>query len=241
MRIEERDFPAIADDYVLGLLDAAEAAEVEAAIERDGGLAEAVARARERFLPLDTSVEPAPVSSALWDAISSRLPEQPGAAAPSLASVSPRLPLAGNDNSRSGWRATAISAIAASLILAGGLVWSVTRVNEPLVVAVLLNEAGEIQAVVEDFGNDTASVRLLSDFTVPQDKTMQVWTLPSREMGPMSLGLLEQSHSAKLSGSTLPRPQETQLYEITLEQAGGSPTGRPTGPILAKGFAKLAR
>jgi anti-sigma-K factor RskA len=70
---------------------------------------------------------------------------------------------------------------------------------------------------------------------------MQVWTLPSREMGPMSLGLLEDAHSATLRGPALPRPQDAQLYEITLEQAGGSPTGRPTGPILAKGFAKLAR
>lgn len=29
-----------------------------------------------------------------------------------------------------------------------------------------------------------------------------------------------------------------QLYEITLEPSGGSPTGRPTGPIQVKGFAK---
>jgi anti-sigma-K factor RskA len=28
---------------------------------------------------------------------------------------------------------------------------------------------------------------------------------------------------------------------ITLEQAGGKPTERPTGPILAKGLAKLPR
>jgi anti-sigma-K factor RskA len=32
-------------------------------------------------------------------------------------------------------------------------------------------------------------------------------------------------------------PKQDQLYELTLEQAGGSSTGRPTGPILAKGFA----
>lgn len=131
--------------------------------------------------------------------------------------------------------------MAASLILAFGLAWNLTRKVEPVVVAVLLNEAGEVQAVVEDFGNDTATIRLLADFTVPAGKTIQVWTLPSREMGPMSLGLLEDTHSTRLSGSALPRPHDAQLYEITLERAGGSPTGRPTGPILAKGFAKLPR
>lgn len=241
MKLSPDNLSHIADEYVLGLLSEAETAEVENEIERNSALANAVAEARERFLPLDTNIDPAAVSPDLWDSIATRLPEQATAAEPSIASVSPRVPMAGNDNARTGWRATAISAIAASLILAGGLVWSVTRVAEPLVVAVLLNEAGEVQAVVEDFGNDTASIRLLTDFNVPADRTMQVWTLPSREMGPMSLGLLEDAHSARLSGSTLPKPQDAQLYEITLEQAGGSPTGRPTGPILAKGFAKLAR
>lgn len=245
MKLTPENFSHIADEYVLGLLGEADLAEVESEIERNAVLATAVAEARERFLPLDATVDPAAVSPVLWDAIATRLPQQASteapAEAPSIASVSPRVPIADNDNPRSGWRATAISAIAASLILAVGLVWSVTRTVEPLVVAVLVNETGEVQAVVEDFGNDTASIRLLTDFAVPEDKTMQVWTLPSREMGPMSLGLLEDAHSARLSGSALPRPQDAQLYEITLEQAGGSPTGRPTGPILAKGFAKLAR
>jgi len=241
MKFASENVAHIADEYVLGLLSETDIVEVEDEIERNITLATAVAEARERFLPLDTNVDPAAVSPVLWQAIEARLPEQATLEAPSIASVSPRVPTAGNDNVRSGWRSTALSAIAASLILAVGLVWSVTRSVEPLVVAVLLNEAGEVQAVVEDFGNDTASIRFLADFSVPEDKTMQVWTLPSREMGPMSLGLLEEAHSTRLSGSTLPKPQDAQLYEITLEQAGGSPTGRPTGPILAKGFAKLAR
>lgn len=241
MKFASENVAHIADEYVLGLLSEADVAEVENEIERNSTLATAVAEARERFLPLDTNVDPAALSPVLWQAIDARLPEQATMETPSIAFVSPRVPTAGNDNIRSGWRSAAISAIAASLILAVGLVWSVTRTVEPLVVAVLVNEAGEVQAVVEDFGNDTASIRLLTDFNVPEEKTMQVWTLPSREMGPMSLGLLEDAHSARLSGSTLPKPQDAQLYEITLEQAGGSPTGRPTGPILAKGFAKLTR
>ncbi|AYD04681.1 anti-sigma factor [Neorhizobium sp. NCHU2750] len=241
MTLNPENFSHIADEYVLGLLNEADVAEVENEIDSNAALATAVAEARERFLPLDTSVYPAAVSPTLWRDIEARLPQQKATEAPSIASVSPRIPMAANNNAGYGWRRTAISAIAASLVLAVGLVWSVTRSVEPLVVAVLLNESGDIQAVIEDFGNDTASIRLLADFDVPADKTMQVWTLPSRQMGPMSLGLLEKAHSAKLSGSTLPEPRDAQLYEITMEQAGGSPTGRPTGPILAKGFARLAR
>jgi anti-sigma-K factor RskA len=36
-------------------------------------------------------------------------------------------------------------------------------------------------------------------------------------------------------GENAPPPGPDQLFEITLEPAGGSPTGRPTGPILFKG------
>ncbi|WP_418136450.1 anti-sigma factor [Agrobacterium sp. El2ro-1b] len=234
MTYDRKDIPAIADDYVLGLLEVSEAAAVETATERDGELRAAIAASRERFLPLDTSVAPAAVNSELWSNIESRLPPQ----AKSTANKSIRT---ANDNRKNGWRSIAVSAIAATLVLAAGLTFSLTRTTEPLVIAVLVNEAGEVQAVVEDFGNEKATVRMLADFAVPQDKTIQVWTLPSREVGPVSLGLIEGVRSASLEGPALPRPRNDQLYEITLEQAGGSPTGRPTGPILAKGLARMPR
>lgn len=237
MNLEANEISVIADEYVLGLLEDGDRAFIEAEIERSAALKQAVAEAYDRFLPLDTGLAPTDVSQTLWNSISSQLSGQQKA---SLA-VAANPPAAVNNNHRSGWRTAAISAIAASIILAIGLTWSMTRRPEPLVVAVLVDEAGEVQAVVEDFGNDTANVRLLTDFTVPADKTMQVWTLPSIEMGPMSLGVLTGSRSARLAGWSLPKPADAQLYEITLEEAGGSRSKRPTGPILAKGFAKLTR
>jgi len=268
MSITARNIFEIADDFVLGLLDTDEQVQVEARIEVEPALAAAVAAAQNRFLPLDLSVEPIATSGDLWARIEQTLPSQSapapipgtasdgGAAGRSAAgsgnttatspgndpaAAGPLAPPAANDNSASPWRIGAILASAACLVLAAGLGWSLMRSPEPMVIAVLLNGAGEPQAIVEDFGNDTASVRLLSDFTVPDDKVMQVWTLPTRDMGPVSLGLLQQAHSATLAGPKLPPPHDAQLYEITLEQTGGSPTGRPTGPILVKGFAKLPR
>lgn len=234
MTFDRKDIPAIADDYVLGLLETVEAAAVEVAMEQDGELRAAIAASRERFLPLDTGVEPAAINDDLWNSIETRLPLQEKSSANNSTRTA-------NDNRRNGWRSIAISAIAATVVLAAGLTFSLTRTTEPLVIAVLVNEAGEVQAVVEDFGNETATVRMLADFAVPQDKTIQVWTLPSKEVGPVSLGLIEGVRSARLEGPALPRPRSDQLYEITLEQAGGSPTGKPTGPILAKGFARMPR
>jgi len=234
MKIDRMDMPALADEYVLGLLDRAEAIEIEAAMETDAELMAAVAASRDRFLPLDTTAEPVAIGDGLWTKIAGSLPPQ---VTSSKSAVTPPA----NQNSKSRWRAAAISAMAACVFLSVGLALSLMRTVEPLVIAVLVNEAGEVQAIVEDFGNENASVRLLADFTVPDDKMIQVWTLPSRDMGPVSLGLIENARSVSLTGPALPRPQNGQLYELTLENAGGSPTGRPTGPILAKGFAKMPR
>jgi anti-sigma-K factor RskA len=244
------DVHAIADDYVLGLLERAEERAVEAELLSNVDLAHAVAAARDRFLPLDMTAMPVAVSSTLWQSIESRLQEKPAMDAQTAGDRQTRAapdatpqssPRAANDNAATRWRRAALGGIAASLLLAAGLTFSLTRTVEPLVVAVLLDEAGTVQAVVEDFGSSRAVVRLLEDVTVPADRTMQVWTLPSRDRGPVSLGLLEDARSTRLQPPPLPRPQDAQLYEITLEPAGGSPTGRPTGPILAKGFGKLPR
>lgn len=234
MRYEHADIPRIADEYVLGLLDPGDMAEIEEAMDRDANLRAAVAISRDRLLPLDMALEPAVVGESLWQHIQSALPDHQIAGTPAL--IRPA-----NKNRPLVWRNTAVGALAATFLLAIGLAFSLMRNVEPVVVAVLVSETGEIRAIVEDFGNENAAVRVLYDFDVPNDKTIQVWTLPSREMGPISLGLLKGVHSARLSGPELPAPKLDQLYELTLEQAGGSPTGRPTGPILAKGLAKLPR
>lgn len=234
MTYSRDEIPMIADEYVIGLLDAAEAAKVEIEVERDAALRAAIAASRERFLPLDSLAERLPTDETLWQRIEAALPAQAGLAHKTTA------PAPANDNSTARrWKPIALSAMAASLLLAVSLSVSLLRTQEPLVVAVLLNEAGEVQAVVEDFGNQRAMVRMLADYDVAPDKTIQVWTLPSKETGPVSLGLIEQARSTNLDGPSLPSPRGDQLYEITLEPAGGSPTGRPTGPILAKGLAKL--
>ena len=64
--------------------------------------------------------------------------------------------------------------------------------------------------------------------------------MPSRERGPVSVGLMDQARTLQLSLKDLPPPGPDQLFEITLEPAGGSPTGRPTGPVLMKGTASSA-
>lgn len=237
---DERSIETLADEYVLGLLDTAEAAQVEAEIERDAALRQAVARSRDRFLALDLAAPAASASPDLWRRIESRLDD----ATPQEGGVADGAGPA-NDNAarpaRTGWRNAAVAGLAASLLLAVGLAWSLLSRPDPQLIAVLMDAGGEPLALVEDFGLETAKLRPLTDFEIPEDRALQVWTLPSEELGPVSLGVFRESAPQLLEKPPLPAPQESQLYEITLEQRGGSPTGRPTGPIIAKGYAKAPR
>ncbi|MEJ5081499.1 anti-sigma factor [Ochrobactrum sp. MYb379] len=227
------NIPEVADEYVLGLLNPDEVLHVEAEIIRNEELKQAIARSRERFLELDTSITPMTVDERGWETVQNQLSDG------SIPLITPARIANDNNFVANRWRFAALSASAASILLAVGLGWSLTRTIEPVVIAVLLDDNGGVQAIVEDFGNENARVRLLNNVEIPSGKTIQVWTLPSQDMGPVSMGLLEGAQSAELKAPDLPLPRGEQLYELTLEPAGGSPTGRPTGPILSKGFAKI--
>ena len=70
---------------------------------------------------------------------------------------------------------------------------------------------------------------------VPAGRVWQFWTKPQGAAGPTSLGLVRAGMTLELPVSRLPAVGAQQLFEITLEPEGGSPIGRPTGPILYVG------
>ncbi len=224
-----------ADAYVLGLMDEDERQAIEADMETDQDIARAVGEARDRFLELDLVGPTSPVSADLWSRIEARLVPQ------KVTAPQPGPGPAVNDNRLAWWRGVGLSAAAASLLLAAVLSYTLLRQAEPQVVAILMNAEGEPVVMIEDFGNDTAKVIPLTDVSVAADRSLQLWTLPSRDTGPVSLGVLDGWRTATIEGPDLPGPMEEQLYEITVEPLGGSPTGKPTGPILGKGFAKMPR
>lgn len=241
----------LADLFVLGLLDAAEQAEVEARIETEPDLRRAVGLARDRFLALDLTATPLAPSTDLWARIEPGL-EQPAAPAarlpdprparrtePRALAGSPARPVPRSGVAR-GWRSATLAATAAAILLAVGLGWSVSRPG-PQVIAVLLDSSGQPLVLVEDFGGDQARVTPLGRLEVPPGRVLQVWTKPDDATGPVSLGLLREVAATTFRdpAQPLPSPRDNQLYEITIEAEAGSPTGKPTGPVVVKGFARI--
>lgn len=232
-----RDLQTLADEYVVGLLDEAEIAAVERQLASDPALEQAVIEACERFLEVDLTAARVAAQADGWQRIVKRLNEAPPKEDADVIPFTQRL-RTDVTPSKKPWRATAFAAMAASALLAVGLGWQVSR-PAPLMIAVLLDGEGDPRALVEAFADDRARVIPLGDIDVPAGQTLEVWTLPDvPDAKPVSLGQIDRVRSLDLQGPDLPVPQSGQLYEITIEQEGGSPTGLPTGPIVGKGFAK---
>ena len=221
----------LAGEYALGLLEGPTLEAFEREMATDPALADAVSRLQRHLQALDDTATPLEPSAGLWTRIEGRL-GAPRAPADNVIALRPG-PLERNYN----WMALAASVVVALGI--GYVVGSFDRQPQPIMIAVLIDEAtSQPGAIVEAFADDSIRLQPLDLFEVPEGQTLQVWTLPDAETGPVSLGTFSDPRTIMLNGPNLPQPNSGQLYEITLEPAPGSPTGRPTGPILVKGFAK---
>lgn len=216
----ERD--ALAAEYVLGTLDAQTARQVEAAMDADADLRDLVAGWEARLAPLTALALPEAPPPGLWDRIAAAL----GGPLPAAARPSPF------------WRFWALGASAVAVGLAAFLV---TRpIPEQRLMTVLLTQRDQPAWLVEA---DGGGLRLasLNPQPVPSDRVMQLWALPQGATAPTSLGLIPAEQGRLTVTPATIRPEPGMLIEITLEPPGGSPTGRPTGPILFIGRLAAAR
>lgn len=140
------------------------------------------------------------------------------------------------------WRVAGLSGAFAALLLAAGLAYTWRLANrQPVLIAVLMTDGStRPAAIVHAFADGRAEMIPLADIAVPEGRAIEIWTLWDRAVGPRSVGLIQRVGKTALKLEGLPKPSPGQIFEMTLEPAGGSPTGRPTGPILNKGEATTA-
>ncbi|MFY1706284.1 anti-sigma factor [Tritonibacter scottomollicae] len=235
----------LAMEVALGLADEAEAAELEARALQDPEAAAALSHARMRLAELDDTATPETLPADMWDRVTLRLDERgsavgvPPGTVPEFDAETDTILPANEPHAPRSWFMAACTGLAASVMLALALGWVVMTRPDPTVIAVLINDTtGEAVALVEGTEANLTRVTLLGQTAVPEGQVMQVWTKPEDDGPPVSLGLLAENRGTALAVDGLPPPGPEQLYEITFEQSGGSPTGLPTGPIHGKGFAK---
>jgi len=223
------DIDALAGEYVLGTLDAAERASVAARRQREPALDEAVAAWEARLAPLMDEIAPVAPPDHLLDSIISRIDGVAGR--DEIAVLRRRLRT---------WRiaAAGASAIAASLVL-----FVATRTLAPSrsgenFVAVLQHDAASPAFILSvDVAARTLTIRPVA--AAPQtDRSYELWLVNARLHAPRSLGVVQNAAFTVASSrlNDLPRNiVRDSTFAVTLEPLGGSPSGLPTGPILYSG------
>jgi anti-sigma-K factor RskA len=110
-----------------------------------------------------------------------------------------------------------------------------SRHDTPAFVAVMTTEAGRPGAVLHAYADGRVTLIPLALAPIPQGRALQVWTKPTPAAAPVAIGLMDQVRTIRLDTRTLSPAQLNQHFAVSLEPAGGSPTGLPTGPVLLQG------
>ena len=224
---DKRDPQDLAGQYVIGTLPAAERRALEQALPQDPELRAAVAAWETRLLPLTALVEPEQPSAQLWPRIARSLAAQQAAAPAPRPGWWERLNL---------WRGLAAAGVAAAVVMA--VLTLQPQPAAPQYMVVLAAPQNMSPGWVLQSAKD-GNLRLvpLRPTEVPAARSLQLWTKADGWDKPVSLGLVEPGKAVDVPLRGLPPLQPNQLFEITLEPGTGSPTGRPTGPILYIGRA----
>jgi anti-sigma-K factor RskA len=220
-----------AAEYALGTLPADERARLEERIQNDAALREAVRRWQSRLAPLDDTIAAEAPRPEIWRAI-----EQ---ATGGTAIV------AGSDTNIvqlkrrvAAWRTATMMTGA----LAAGLA---VFVLFDQFVAPPATEAGRYIAVVNSGGEEPALIAAIDTTTglirirrltadIPEGRSLELWHVAEGH-APRSLGLL-QGHLDSQTIQDLPSEGPVEgAIAVTVEPAGGSPSGAPTGPIVYSG------
>ncbi len=218
----------LAAAYVTGTLRGPARRRFEALLPAHPMLRGAVRDWQDRLMPLTAAIAPEPPPPQVWQRIEARIG---GASAAAPAATPWRSKLAF-------WRSLAALASVATISLAV-LLASPAPVQPPIVVVLNATapggEGGVIPAsFVASISGDgrTVVAKPISQVALQTDRVLELWAAAGKNP-PRSLGLIAASGATVVKRAQL--PPGTDHLAVSLEPPGGSPTGAPTGPVLAVG------
>jgi anti-sigma-K factor RskA len=212
---------ALAADYAIGLMPLTARRRFESLLLDDPSLQRELAQWQESLAGLTSSLEPKDVPERVWQAIVARID-------PQVLHVPARRPF---------WNWLRITAVACSVVVAGilGVIFTRdTATFNATLVATDQQPALAVQAY-----DRYLKVEPLALASVEPGRSLELWAIPADGV-PVSLGVIPNDGKGRVD---LSERQRTLIgtpttLAITLEPQGGSPSGKPTGPVLYQG--KLA-
>lgn len=220
----------LAAAYVVGLLRHRARARFERLC---GELPPALAarqRWEDRLLPLSLALSPVMPDAQRWSQIERAIAAMSaGAAAPS-----PR-------PAKSRWWPLALAAsLVAVAVLIGKLTFWSGPAWQPLAVLAPAN-AAPLWRLERSADGEQIKIRTLGRVTLGTAQSYELWVLPGGGGNPVSLGLLPRQGGLerRLTPAQRALLLGARQVAVSVEPAGGSPTGLPTGPVVI--VAPIAR
>jgi anti-sigma-K factor RskA len=231
---EERDL--IAAEYVLRLLEGEALLAARGRLTTDPGFAAAVERWERRLAPMFDGVEEVPPPAELWGRIEQAIGTEGTDAVDNIVRLRRRERL---------WKgyATAMTALAAGLALFLGLRVAQPEApvprpqpaaEAPALVASLASEAGDA-AVAVTISSDHRSVLVTpTRMAAVSGHSHELWLIPASGT-PVSLGVIAPDAPRRhaIPAQMVPQVRAETALAVSVEPRGGSPTGQPTGPVIA--------
>jgi anti-sigma-K factor RskA len=209
------DADLLAGEYCLGCLSADEMRAVQARADADPAFRQMIEAWEVRLAPLATLAPSLPPPASLW----SRLD----------ASTAPREPilLAAWRSTRL-WRIATLGALAVAASLAGIIV---LRAPPPphYLAALIAPNAAAPAFVARSQPDGSLLLTAIAPAPIPTGRDLELWALAPGSTRPVSLGVIPPG------GKRIAPPSDNTKLLVSLEPAGGSPTGQATGPVLYAG------
>ncbi|WP_442580225.1 anti-sigma factor [Mesorhizobium sp. ASY16-5R] len=218
----------VAAEFVLGVLSAEERAVAARRAETEPDFARAVERWEGHFAPMASAYAPVEPPAAVKAAIDRRLFAQPPAVATQSAGIWASLTF---------WRGLAAAAVAA-LLLAVAMPYLRPPIEAPQsrLVASLAADGSDVRylAVYDAATGDVGLSHVSGERASGHD--FELWMIEGSKP-PVSMGVIPVGSSTHVAISAAVREKLAQgaVLAVSLEPAGGSPTGQPTGPVVAAG------
>lgn len=209
---------ALAADYAIGLMPSTARRRFESLLLDDPNLRAEVAQWQESLVGLTTELRPEPVPERVWQQIVARIEPQ-------------RLHV---PEKRSLWNWMRVAAVACSLLVAIVVGVIYTR-DKPDFNATLVANDQQPALTVQAFER-YLKVEPVAVASVDPGRSLELWAIPLDGV-PVSLGVIPDDGKGRVDLSDAQRKllSRQTTMAITLEPKGGSPSGKPTGPILYKG------
>ena len=235
----------LAAEYVSGLLRGPARRRFEALLPAHPALRGAVRAWQDRLMPLTAVVAPQVPSPEVWKRIEARIHGATSAAAQPTVVPTAAASAVGWWRQLAFWRAFSAVGAVATLALAVTLA-NPGPTRAPIIVVLSAAapapgaQAGAV-APASFVASITADGRAmvtkpLVNVNLQADRSLELWSLPASG-APRSLGLIAADKASVVQrGKVL---DGTDAFAVTLEAAGGSPDGKPHGPILYVGKLTL--